>query len=199
MADSQRNSRRFTISDTMVLIASLAAGLAWTAQGWKVFQASEQTTHEWGILWKCTMLGSVMSLPCLLALTLGTIGLRIRRPRPSWRRVSRQPGTTACLAVLVGLAIAIPILAGWFAIQIRRSQVSSDELYKAIPGVLLEIMSMAAAPLGVSVLIVWLVLAIQGRWRRERSWIDRLGRIVGAAWIISGSVLGTEFMRLYAF
>ncbi len=30
---------------------------------------------------------------------------------------------------------------------------------------------------------IWLGLAASGRWRPERSWVDRLGRVLGVAWI----------------
>jgi hypothetical protein len=29
----------------------------------------------------------------------------------------------------------------------------------------------------------WIALALAGRWRPERSWIDRLGRAIGVFWI----------------
>jgi hypothetical protein len=35
---------------------------------------------------------------------------------------------------------------------------------------------------GLSVLGAWLVLALSGR-RPETSWIDRMGRLVGIAWL----------------
>ncbi|MHB1557681.1 MAG: hypothetical protein ACYC61_09395 [Isosphaeraceae bacterium] len=30
----------------------------------------------------------------------------------------------------------------------------------------------------------WLVPAVAGRWRPEKSWIDRLGRALGITWIV---------------
>jgi hypothetical protein len=29
----------------------------------------------------------------------------------------------------------------------------------------------------------WLILALSGRWRPERTWVDRLGCLIGLAWI----------------
>jgi hypothetical protein len=40
-----------------------------------------------------------------------------------------------------------------------------------------------ASPCGPAVAAVWLVLAMSGRWRPEKSWIDRLARLLGATWI----------------
>ena len=41
-----------------------------------------------------------------------------------------------------------------------------------------------ASPCGPAVAAVWTVLALSGRWRPEGSWIDRLGRLLGATWIL---------------
>ncbi len=41
-----------------------------------------------------------------------------------------------------------------------------------------------ASPSGPAVAAVWLVLALSGRWSPEKSWIDRLGRILGATWLL---------------
>lgn len=40
-----------------------------------------------------------------------------------------------------------------------------------------------ANQVSVSVLAFWLVLALGGRWRAEPHWRDRLGRVIGLAWI----------------
>jgi hypothetical protein len=44
-------------------------------------------------------------------------------------------------------------------------------------------MAAFAAPCGYSVAAVWLLLALSGRWCVERSWIDRLGGLLGVMWI----------------
>jgi hypothetical protein len=36
---------------------------------------------------------------------------------------------------------------------------------------------------GTAVLSAWTVLLLGGRWRTERSWIDRSGRALGLCWI----------------
>ena len=40
-----------------------------------------------------------------------------------------------------------------------------------------------SAPAGLAVAVAWLGLAASGRWRPQASWIDRLGRGLGATWI----------------
>jgi hypothetical protein len=41
----------------------------------------------------------------------------------------------------------------------------------------------SAQAAGLAVLISWLILQLGGRWRSEASWVDRLGRAIGVAWI----------------
>jgi hypothetical protein len=130
---------------------------------------------------------------------VGTFVVRLRRPRPPWRWVARQPGTTACLGVLIYQAIAVFIMAVWSIGQLRRNSGLKVEFFDQTAITMLELMGIMAAPVGVCVLVVWLLLAVQRGWRSERSWIDRLGRFVGVIWIVIGAILGTEYMRIYAF
>jgi hypothetical protein len=44
-------------------------------------------------------------------------------------------------------------------------------------------MAAFSAPCGCTVAAIWLLLVLSGRWRPERSWIDRLGRLLGVVWI----------------
>jgi hypothetical protein len=44
-------------------------------------------------------------------------------------------------------------------------------------------MAAFSAPCGFTVAAIWLLLALSGRWRPERSWIDRLGRLLGLVWM----------------
>jgi hypothetical protein len=48
---------------------------------------------------------------------------------------------------------------------------------------------------GFAVAICWATLALGGRWRAEPSWIDRLGRIVGVAWMVMGVAAAYGLLR----
>jgi hypothetical protein len=37
--------------------------------------------------------------------------------------------------------------------------------------------------MGIGVLVAWLVLVLNNMWRPEPSWVDRLGRAMGAFWV----------------
>ncbi len=42
--------------------------------------------------------------------------------------------------------------------------------------------------IGLAVAATWLALAIGGRWRKSDDSIERLGRVVGACWIVIGLI-----------
>jgi hypothetical protein len=102
-------------------------------------------------------------LSMLVGLTPAQILMRLRRPRPEWRSLLRQPGFMACSAALIGYLID----QGWDrSIQL----------------------GFARFPFWTSLapLIVWAILLLLRRCRAEKSWIDRLGRVLGACWIVAG-------------
>ncbi len=47
---------------------------------------------------------------------------------------------------------------------------------------------------GWGVAAAWIALAFNGRWRPERSWIDRLGRGLGVFWLGSALIV-TDLMN----
>lgn len=94
----------------------------------------------------------------LLGLTPAVIWLRLRRPRPSPPALLGQPGFAACLAALAGFVTFLE--ANYFGANLG-----------------------IEATVGGAVAAAWALLAVGGWWAPERSWIDRLGRAVGACWI----------------
>jgi len=118
--------------------------------------------------------------------TLLLIALRLRAPRPRWRRIWRQPGMAACLAALVGwIWSALALLLAFDIVYVTRpsrrwhpheewvQKWLSDEVFMYV---------------GLAVAATWTVLFISGRWTRPADWIDRMGRIVGFLWILIGLV-----------
>jgi hypothetical protein len=89
----------------------------------------------------------------LFAYAFTLLGLRLLSPRPPAAELVRQPGLWASGGVVLG--VAAMLILRYFQPVI-------------FPG---------------SVALAWLVLALSGRWRGERSWIDRSAKIVGACWL----------------
>jgi hypothetical protein len=135
----------------------------------------------------------------LMAWTLAIAALGLRRPRPRRARLCRRPGMGACLVaapVLVGLILGylrtFPLVAwnatatGWRTVPdpiIPASPVvvrttPAQELQLTLGFIVSDTAYAEDAIAG-----AWLIMALGGWWRPERSGLDRLGRAVGAAWI----------------
>lgn len=178
--------RRFTIADGMILIAAMACGLAWTGRVWPGFNlASPTPVGSWNWFRNSAVLVLIMALPCVLFLTIAVAILRVVRPRPSWWRTACQPGMTASLATLVALTIALPLIGISIAINMTKHPADPDS-WRELPGNLFEMTVMAAPVAGFAVIVAWTMLAVQRRWRNELSWIDRAGRVLGVAWVLTG-------------
>jgi hypothetical protein len=142
--------------------------------------------------------GTTLAAPWGVALL---ILRRVRHPlTPFWR--ARRPGALACLASTVCLGLILI----WQTIS-----PSWEDLHLLI-GPPSEIRTIASFPLhdrnpeipwrmnpdpflhtaiqmprlaGFVVAGAWIALVLAGRWRAERSWIDRLGRGIGVFWILA--------------
>jgi hypothetical protein len=164
--------RKFTVLDAMVMLMFTAAGLAlsrFVYAGLSILYPRDllETIHgaRWGV-------ALILPVPCVFLWTLGLIVLRMRLPRPSRRRVLRQPGFVANLGVLIGSVVgALPFaVPSW-----------SWHRFSAI-----GLATMSAEVIGASVASALAILALSGRWKSERSWLDRAGRALAIYWIIVG-------------
>lgn len=199
---SPRDGRRLTLGDLMVLVGAPTLGLA-------ACQAVVRT-----MLHGQTSLGDLLRLPDvwtardvvfrgidLVGLALTVFGpwtlalpiLRLRRPRPRWRRLALQPGLTACLAAIFGMALGVVVMGltvltrQFMTVTLRRGWSDWLRLY-----LLDEIIGYA----GLAVASAWSLQALSGRWRPTPDAIDRLGRAVGVLWIVAGVTWG---VRRYVF
>jgi hypothetical protein len=119
-----------------------------------------------------------LTLPFFAIWTLALIPLRLRFPRPRWRRLPNQPGAMATCAVGVSLVVALlhfcvvlfVIPAQWHPISVGTNEW------------VLAYVHLASYP-GVAALASWVTLLLGRRWRAERSWIDRCGCVLGAYWV----------------
>jgi hypothetical protein len=182
------SERPFTIVDAMILIAATAVGLGvirdWTAPVFTYVLRTHEVPSPSGLL----MIAELTLVPILFYWTIAVVGIRLRRPRPSLRRLGRQPGLVACLAVILATLISFSI--GRYPVLFSG---------KAQPGELSSLLMNLSPPHMVApgVAVAWMVLAVSSRWRPDPGWIDRLGRSVGFAWLALLMILIVRTM-LYA-
>ncbi len=110
----------------------------------------------------------------LLGMTPAFLLVRLRRPRPAIRALLRQPGTVAALAIVFGQVW----VTGW--------------LHRLFFGRLTD-PTVTAVAVGGTVTLAWALLALSRKWEGERSWVDRMGRLLGVGAIVTGAIAYSVF------
>jgi hypothetical protein len=187
--------RSLTLLDAILLVGSAAIGMgafqfsrrAWF-RGW-IWIGDHglpdiQTWTTWDLIGTCRDI-VVFFIPLVAPWTLLLIALRMRPPRPSWRRIWRQPGMAACLAALVGwcwsgLGLILALDVGYVA-RPRRFMKPEEWAQKYLADEVFMYVGLAVAA-------AWIVQLFGGQWRRSADWIDLMGRLMGILWILIGLV-----------
>lgn len=156
--------RRFTLLDAMLLTAATAVGLS-------VSRFLEPDLHPVDLLRDIRSLAGFLA-PILACWVVAWFVIRFRGPRPRFRRLVRQPGMVGCLAAAGVLAIR------WghepFVMLLTGRTLGFFMSEKGWP---------AHYFVGPAVLAAWMTLALGGRTRPARGWIDRLGWSIGWTWV----------------
>jgi hypothetical protein len=209
--------RRFTLGDGLLVVASLAGGLAlvrqWANPHWcaepPFFSAPTNESLARRVHYALAV-GVSWSIPFAIAITPAILAARFRSPRPPLERIAQQPGSVACAAVLVGMLLRptqealfyaldylthsnspIPLPSPPFVRLIAPSRYSLGEIFHYLT---LEMFPVFTAPaVATALLTSWLVLLGIGRFRPARDWIDRAGRALGVYWMILA--VFTSFMK----
>jgi hypothetical protein len=168
--------RPLTLLDLMILLAAGAPGMVMLRPGfptisslfgWQSWLDVTLPGTGWMTHWNGGA-GLTMDLmidctnavlPFLVIGTTVILGLRWVGPRPAWRTLVQQPGVAACAAATVGLFAMLWLWSYRFRLAVL------------LPGTLVG--------------IVWLGLAASRCWKSEPSWIDRAGRALGIAWLVT--------------
>ncbi len=131
----------------------------------------QQIAMAWStVLWYAFQVFEVL----VLSMTLSFLLMRLRPPRPPIRDLLRQPGTVAGLAVTFGYFW----VTGW--------------LHRLFFGRIIDQCATAVA-VGLTVAVAWLILALCRQWAAEPGWVDRMGRLIGAAAIAVGLLAFAQF------
>ncbi len=170
-------NRRLRLSDLMILVVAVAAGAAWTRalgifDDW-IFIVPHDAR---------TTLGAVIGLmfllcPILSTLTITTLLLRLRPPRPKRSRLTRQPGFVVCSAATIGL-----LASGLLVVSV--SAFLPPQWFLHPRRGLLEMWAFLWSFIGSATGGALACLTLCVGWRPEPSWIDRTGRVLGLLWII---------------
>lgn len=183
-----RTPRKFTILDGMILVAAVALGFA-------IRRAAEEMIAQYSFnnyyLYRTFPYRLIEAVvPFLATFTLGVLAMRLRRPRPRWRPLLRQPGMAASVAATIPIAMALYDLWTWMRfLDDPEASVAEGSVAHATYGFFIdaptlgELYGAYGTAVGAWVLGAWLILALSGRLRAEKSGIDRLGRLVGLAWL----------------
>jgi hypothetical protein len=215
--------RPFSVADGLVLIGAVAVGLA-VVRGWR--------SPHWCDLWMYFPWGPRVSparralhaielavswtISFGMSLTAAMLILRLRSPRPPFRRMARQPGAVACFAALAAVVFrqAEEVFC-WVLGYLTRPQSavhlpSPPFMRFDNPGfhppagewfrrAILETFPVLVSPsVAVAVAVGWCVLRAGGRWRADAGWIDRSGRWLGRYWIGTGMALAA-LVELHKF
>ncbi len=177
--------RPLTIIDGMILVAfsafamwvSTARFLPAIQTGFsletKVFAANPVfLTYHWGAI----ILRE--SQPAVAFFTFAALFLRILEPRPRLRRLVRQPGFAACCVVAMAICIGGPLRCVTASSSLWRN--SFEAQFQAY--IVMALLPRSSEP-GMAVAAGWLLLILGKQWRPERTWLDRLGRLLGAYWL----------------
>ena len=192
--------RRFLLSDAIVLVLATAVGLAVVRPYYATMKLLDWAPpipqaapfNGWiKGLWGCL----VLAAPLVMAWTLAILALRFRRPRDRVESAGPAAGLVAGLMAASVLAWRLMGFATMYARVIGRPTLNILTVRsRALSGtwggwppdhLLFETDHYldTMATIGVAVASSWIVLLASGRWRPERSWIDRAGRVLGWFWI----------------
>jgi hypothetical protein len=170
--------RPFTLGDAMILIIALAPGLAFArpdirALALKIPSYPLRDFLTAGVAVPLGKALSLLMLKFLFFLLLAYLILRLKRPRAPLRSLIRQPGFAACAAPFA----IFPVVRLWGALA-------------PICGITGEVVDMGSQGLFVvAAPMAWVALIATRQWHPEPHWIDRLGRVLGALWMVGALAL----------
>jgi hypothetical protein len=185
--------RPFRLGDGMVLVAATAVAFAIFRQsplGTFGFSTFGGAGEQWLFYW----MHRAVPFPAMWSLAV--LALAVFDRGTVRRRRLRHAGVVACIAAVVALALTTLIASSFYVLHVL-------EEVRVIPRIFTHARNTHAMPpfanapmeeiVGAAVLGAWSAMAASGRWRCQRSWIDRTGRVLGIFWI------GLFLIYLYAY
>jgi hypothetical protein len=167
--------RRSALVDAMILVAALSVGclaIRATLPTLDSMKSNLSRAQSPGMRrFQALQFGLSAFIPYLSVLTPALLILRLRQPRPTLRHVGRQPGMVACTAATIAMAIETRWIGS--LIWVGSGFIHAETVFVGY-----------AQQVSFAVVGAWIALALSGRWRPEKSWIDRSGRLIGWVWVV---------------
>ena len=192
------NRPRFSLADVMLLVGSTGLSLATYVLvdnglfgGRRFFFGFFQGPTRLDALEILERMGGALSILVILfgGWTIVLPALPLRKDRPLWRRLSRQPGISACIAAVAGMAFWGAVAGGtlWFRGLVQQHAPLPPGFWVRSP-----VFDGLIVCAGTSVAAVWGVLIATGRWRPQGHAFDRIGRGLGLLWLAVGAVFAAR-------
>jgi hypothetical protein len=195
------NHPRLSLGDVMILVATTGLSLSiyilldnglFSGQRF-FFGLFKEPSGGLNTLQLISRVGGALSMLLILfgGWTLVLPVLSLRKHRSQWRRLSRQPGISACIAVATGML-------GWAAVACTTLWIRDlVEGHSALPPafwIRSPIFDGLIVCAGTSVAAVWVVQIVTGRWRPNANGFDRFGRCLGVLWFAVAATLAARLL-----
>jgi hypothetical protein len=171
----------------MTLVAATAVGLG-LARGVhdELWSQTNMSNGSVGAVLLAAARWTALGSPLLMAWTVALLPLTVPRPRPNLRASLHRPGTIACGAATLAMAIgAVNTTALLVVVWIKQSlgRYEPDGIIETLVQCLIHGAGIGMGMPGLAVTVAWATLASSGHWQPGPDWLDRAGRCLGVVWI----------------
>jgi hypothetical protein len=176
MGERVLSRRRFTLRDAAILIASMAVGV-WLG---RIYLLNEQAVFRpMGVdrgWWSWAQAAWLM----LISVQFGLLGLSLLPPRPQLPRLARQ------LGFLAGVAVASAVALDAVQAGANFKSYTANGTYPFAIWLHNELIAISSPHhLAQVILLAWVIVGLQGGWRRSHDWVESSARILGVVWIVA--------------
>lgn len=160
--------RRFGLLDAVVLMAALGVGFWLARVGYheSLLLRSHPRNFRASLVFR---LAHDLSFPCIGALSAAMIVLRLRRPRPPFADILRQPGFVGCAATTLVFAACL--------------------VSKAPDCSVTGIVFVASFANAYLIIAAWFAVLFGGCLSPEPGWLDRMARVLCISGLFSPFLL----------
>jgi hypothetical protein len=192
------NRPKLSLGDVMILVAITGLSLSIMLDnglfnGQRYFFGLLGPSEGLNTLQLISRVGGALSILLILfgGWTVVLPILPLRKYRSQWRRLSRQPGISACIAVVTGMVLwaGVACVTLWLHDQFQGHLGLPPAFWVRSP-----VFDGLIVCAGNSVAAVWAVQIVTGRWSPNANGFDRLGRCLGVLWFTVGATFAARLL-----